>query len=425
MRTSIYRGDLIQLNKKKLDKKIPFIMKCVIFIFPFATFIGPHLSISRINLSNLFSLLLMVIIFKQLLKGRFINIKGYIVFFIFMIIYSLSTIIWSKYSTIGLSIFFPLVTGYIAMTFVASLDNNNLNFFIKSISLFTYFILIVSLYEIFLGNYILFDNSNFIYVSNKYGFHYPGVAFANPNDLAQYLVCVVPIILAKQFDEKKTLLPIFIILLTIFILFNTNSRLSVISFFIIMLIYFLVFLCKNKVLLKRGFFSLGFLYLIIIFITTLGINFKQFGLLDNFLLINTSMDYFTGRSVLYAEAFNLGMQNLLLGSGLGGSYAVTIIGTHNMFLFIFSDLGIIFATGFVLFLVLLFLKLFSYRKLKLLDYHLASLMLALLVTFPIISSMSSANEQRKIIWIILGLMLSVLSNYREKIKQFNHTPRIM
>ncbi|WP_321381718.1 O-antigen ligase family protein [Trichococcus shcherbakoviae] len=417
MRKSLNRGDLIHSNIEKPNKKTTFLLKSTIFIFPFATFIGPYLNVSGINLSNLFSLLLALLVFKQFLKGRFNNTKVYILFFIFMIVYSLFTIIWSKYSAKGLSIFFPLVTGVIAMAFVASLDNENLKYFIDSISIFTYLILIVAMYETFFGNYVFFDNINFIYVLNTYGFHYPGVAFANPNDLAQYLVCAVPIILVKQFDDKKIFLPIFIAFFVFFILLNTNSRFSIISFFIIMLSYFTFFLSKNKVLLKRVFFAGAFSLILVNFLPILGFDLKQFGILKNFLLIDSSMEYYTGRNILYANAFNLGSENLLFGSGLGGSYTVTSVGTHNMFLFIFSDLGILFAFGFGLLLVLLFLKLYSYRKLKLLDCHLSSLMLSFLVAFPIVSSMSSANEQRKIIWLILGLMLSVLSNYKEKTKQ--------
>ena len=416
MQISINRGESLKSNEENSNNRIPVYTKSIIVLFPFATFIGRYLSVSIINLSNLFSLLLMFFVFRQFLKGRFNNIKGYIVFFIFMIMYSLFTIIWSKYSAIGMTIFLPLVTGFTCMAFVASLDYKSLSLFLRSMSIFTYIILVIALYEIFFGSYILFDNSNFIYVLNKYGFHYPGVAFANPNDLAQYLVCVVPIILAKQFDEKKVFSYIIIFLVTLFILFNTNSRFSIISAFVIMFGYFIVFLSKNKLILKRGLFTGVLLYVLINLLSVIGIDLKTFGILDNFLLIDTSMDYFTGRSVLYAKAFDLGVENLLLGSGLGGSYAVTTIGTHNMFLFIFSDLGITFALGFVLFLFSLFIQLYNYRKLKLFNFHLASIMLSFLVAFPIISSMSSANEQRKIIWLMLGLMLSVLSNYKEKTK---------
>ncbi|MFL2143629.1 O-antigen ligase family protein [Ruoffia sp. FAM 20857] len=416
MQISQNRGESIKLDRKKLDSRIPFYMKVIIFLFPFATFIGSYLNVSVISLSNIYSLLLMFLVFRQLLKGRLNYIKGYILFFSVMIMYSLFTIIWSRYSPIGMTIFLPLVTGFVCMAFVASLDYRNLNLFLRSMSIFTYIVLLIALYETLFGSYILFDNNDFIYVLNKYGFHYPGVAFANPNDLAQYLVCIVPIILAKQFDEKKVFLPTIIFLVTLFILFNTNSRLSIISIFIIVFGYFIVFLSKNKLIFKRGLFTGVLLYVLINLVSVIGIDLKTFDLLDNFLLINSSMDYFTGRSVLYTEAFALGVENLILGAGLGGSYAVTTIGTHNMFLFIFSDLGILFAVGFILFLFFLFIKLYRYRKMKLINFHFASLMLSILVAFPIVSSMSSANEQRKIIWLILGLMLSVLSNYKEKTK---------
>lgn len=404
------------LNNEITEKKISFVQKAIILLFPFITFLGPYISFLGINLSNFLSLLLIFFTVRKFLKRKYKNIKCYIIYFIIMIIYSLSTVIWSNYSSIGLTIFFPLVTGFIAMAFVASLNKKELEYFVDSISFLTLFIMIIAINEIIFGEYVLFNNSDFIDVINKYGFYYPGVAFANPNDLAQYLVCTVPLIVLREFDRKKIIFPVIVIVLTLFILFNTNSRLSIISFTMVLLSYFIFFIPKNKTTLGRDFFIIIFFCILINILSVIGVNLNQFGILDNFLLINMSENYFTARSSLYIDALNLGLDNFLMGAGLGGSYTVTTIGTHNMFLFIFADLGIMFVLGFSLVLVCAFLELYKYKKIYILNCHLASLMLSILVVFPIISSMSSANEQRKIVWIVLGIIFSVISNYKELLK---------
>jgi len=397
------------------SKTISKYTKLLIMLFPSITFVGPFFSFMGIHISNLYSFILMIFVFNALLKKKYSYIWFQVSFFTLMIVYAFASLIWSDYQAIGLSIVLPLITCFTAMMFVASLDKKEFGFFLTALSYFTIFVLGMSLYEVFIGKYMFFSNVNFIYRTNPYDFNYPGVVFANPNDLAQYLIIGFPIMIFRKLEKgKNAFTPVLLLTTTIFVLINTYSRLAIISTFIIIAVYFSFSLNKKRYFTKKIIPALCIMIMIIMLLGSFEIELlnKVVGLLK----LNTTAPYYTERSILYKNAYALGIdipKNLLIGAGLGSSYAVTKIGTHNMFLFIFADIGIMFAIGFAFVLVYSFIKLLKYIKVKIYGCYLASIMVSMIIVFPLFSSMSSGNEQRKIVWIALGMIFATIKNYRK------------
>lgn len=122
-----------------------------------------------------------------------------------------------------------------------------------------------------------------------------------------------------------------------------------------------------------------------------------------------------GRNELYFSVFNLGLDNFIFGSGLGGSYSVAQIPPHNFFLFIFADFGILFTVGLICLLVRSFIKLYRFKYILICGCRLNTILLSMLISFPIFSSMSSGNEQRKAVWVLLGLVFVTIKLSRIKI----------
>lgn len=399
------------------EPQIYKLKKLIILIFPFATFLGSYINILGLNISNVYSVVLLIFLVQSLIKKRLENIISYISFFFLMILYALFSMIWGRYSDVGITIIMPLMTGFVAMAFIASFNERELKFFVKSLSFFTIFILIVSVYEIFTGNYLFFDNIDFIYRKNDFEFNYPGVVFANPNDLAQYLVVGFPLLMFSNFQQKKLLIPtLFVLFMTFFVLVNTSSRLSLICAVIIIISYF-IFSAINKAKNKINMWFFTFLLImIVVILNILNIGIGSFNIFDNFLKVNSSEAYFLARETIYYQVFDLGLNNLIFGAGLGGSYTVASIPPHNLFLFIFADLGIGFTIGFIIYLAKGVFSLYRFRNFKVLGYDLNKIVLSILLAFPMLSSMSSGNEQRKVVWMLFGLIL-VLIKYNKRVSK--------
>lgn len=409
------------LVNSKLNHKITKFNRLIIVIFPFATFIGQFINIFGVNISNIYSLILGICVFNNFLKVKYKNIVGYIVFFLLMLLYAFTSLIWGDYSNVGLTLVFPLITCFVAMAYISGFNEKELSLFLKTFSIFTIVVLIMSLMEILTGKYIFFNNLDFIYSINLYNLHYPGVAFPNPNDLGQYLLVGFPLVALMLFEKKEQIiLPMLLFFITIFVLINTASRLSLMSMVIIVAFYFVVSKFNKGKKFFKIFLALALVVALIGILPYFGFDFSKYNIVDNFLKVDASQDYFTGRETIYSTVFQLGINNMVFGSGLGGSYTISAVGTHNMFLFIFADLGFIFTFGFIAVLFSAFVFLYKYKNIEICGCHLNLIILSIIVIFPMFSCISSGNEQRKIVWILFGLVLTLIKNSKIKISDLKH-----
>lgn len=399
--------------KKQFNQyeKINKYIKLLIFLFPVMVFIGPYLKLNKINLSNIYSLVLAFVVIYFFAKNRYKFINLQMLFFVMLIIYAVSSLIWSEFASIGYSIILPLTTGVFTMIFISGLNEIELKYFIKVINIFTITVLILSLYEIFEGYYLFFDNLMFNY-KNQYGFNYPGVCFTNPNDLGQYLILGSSLLLFTLWEKNNNLAFSLVIICSIFITLQTGSRLTLMSLIIVLIMYLLNTIKINKRTIFN-IFIIGFTMVLIYLLLQQEIDLSSYNIIDDFLLVDNSQGYYMARSYIYRSIFNLALDNILLGSGIGGSYYVSVLGPHNFFLFILSDFGIIFALSFIFLLIGSFIKLFRYRAIELSNLYLSRIMISILIVFPLFSSISSGNEQRKVVWILLGLIFTTIKNYKK------------
>lgn len=371
----------------------------VIQSYMFFIFIGPYIGIGNINLGNIYSLILMGYFFYDFINKKYTFNKNYIIIIYVVLLYAFSSIIWGKYSYIGIKIAIPLITCFFSMTFLAGLNKYEFDLFMKNFNIFTKLVIILALIEVLTGKYIIFNNINFINTLNVYGYYYPGVFFVNPNDLGQFIVISVPICFYKEETNFKRIL---LLISSIFILTNTSSRMAMISFFI-----FILFFSVKTFNIKRR-LNVKYILAFIILISIIAIIFNQFSIFEDFLNISTKESYFTIRENIYSDVYDLWKNNFLFGSGLGGSYYISGIGTHNLFLFILADLGMISAFILILaFIILIFNIIKKVRKKSLVKLKVG--IISIWMSFPLVSSISSANEQRKIIWILIGITLAMLN----------------
>ena len=132
--------------------------------------------------------------------------------------------------------------------------------------------------------------------------------------------------------------------------------------------------------------------------------------LNQFLVVNTGADYYSEREEIYADVLAVAAK-LPLG-GFGSAYTANDFPPHNLLLFVLCDYGWFAA----IFLIVVLMK-FGYRYFRAAslkrDDLFNILLLSTLIVFPILSRVSSTNEQRKIIWIVLGIFMNQHLCHRE------------
>ncbi|NKF08508.1 O-antigen ligase family protein [Clostridium gasigenes] len=396
--------------KLKQNMALDKVKLILIILFPIATFIGPFYGIGNINVSNIYSLVLLVYFVKDILGKRFKYIGIYILSIYIFIFYAFGSLIWGKYNYIGFNIILPLITCCITMIFIASFNNEELDLFFRIFRWFTIIIVFWSLIEIVNGKYLFFNNIDFIYVKNQYNFNYPATVFINPNDLAQFLVVSLPFTIYYEFKyNKNKLFKILITVTSLFVVINTASRLAMICILIICIVYYIIGLSTEIRINIRKIMNILVLFfsIVLIFITISNV-IPNLNIFEQFLNVDSSGGYYTSRDIIYRNIFQLGLENLIFGAGLGGSYVISEIGPHNMLLFIFSDFGICITIGFIIILINLIIFLIKYKKIDICNLRYNRITVSTIIVFPILASISSANEQRKIVWILLGIGLVLI-----------------
>ena len=120
------------------------------------------------------------------------------------------------------------------------------------------------------------------------------------------------------------------------------------------------------------------------------------------LIVDQTAAYTTERSILYENLIEAA-KTLPLG-GFGTAYSVNVMPSHNLLLFIMCDYGWIPAVLFIALLVKMFVIFWRSCKRDSNDMMMV-FTLASLCIFPIMSCISSTNEQRKVVWLFMGMVL--------------------
>ena len=378
---------VIKINKQ-------FYKDIFIYLLPTLIIVSQFITIGAIRLSWALSLLLAIIVFSRL--SLIHEKKVLAVTFIIVLIYPIISFFWSFSSSFDMNLYLSLLTGAVFLLYINVITEEKIHIFIDGCFCSCALFVIMGIYEIFTGKYYLFANEDFIYRLNSSGLHYPGVAFANTNDLAQFLAMVLPIVIAYEWKEKskKTRVFLCVILIgAIFVIYQSYCHLAMISL-IISLWFIITRYTKNYLSVSK---RLAFYLLFALFFYYLSRYTNVITLIyNNLIKVETTNAHYVERANIYSSLFESFINNPF--GGFGNAYSMAIISPHNLFLYIINDFGIIVGLLFVGLLIYLFINL-----IKNINNPICLGLFAAFIAFPLSSCISSGNEQRKVVWLILGL----------------------
>lgn len=385
----------IHINKKHIFN----------FIFPILVFLSQWFSFAGINMSWVLTILLFLIIINKI--PQLTRDKSILLFAVIVLVCPVVNLIFSKSSTIMYSLYISIVTGLVLMLYILFLDKDTYAVFVRGVVFSCIVFALWGILEIYTGTYLVYNHDLFTVRLNVYGKHYPGVLFTNPNDLAQYLVLIFTSVFGYLWRNRK-LMSVISTIAILLCAYHAESRLSMIC----LMLFFIISLLLKMIFVRNVKGVIGLISVIVSISLALIIVESQTGMvsfiIDNYLIIDKTADYTTGRNVLYENLIETA-KTLPLG-GFGTAYSVNVMPPHNLFLFILCDYGWIPAFLFITLLVNMFVVFWHSCKRNLNDMMVFTL--SSLCIFPIMSCVSSTNEQRKVIWLFMGMVLRVYLEQR-------------
>jgi len=238
----------------------------------------------------------------------------------------------------------------------------------------------------------------------------PVSVFGQADDFATIIALGIVSVIINMFLTKKHLLISYIIIfLSIFILIKTNARAPLYGF-IVLLVFWLffrlvLFLYKKN---KHAFNIISFSIIIICLITAV-LYFRKYTLTQMIgqLILLTSKQGDQGsdflRLQLIEKSISIFFNSHLTGVGPGQSVVLLGTNVHNFFLEILSEYGLN-----IIGVIAIFISIFKAYKAKLSPW-LASLIMAFVPSFVMISISSSSTNKLRIVWIFLSLVFLLVN----------------
>lgn len=390
---------------------------------------------------NLINIIFLTIIFMctgEVIKISFLPIYAYLLI-LALIMYLI--ILFANKDTIKLKINKLLLLSLVWMTFgffqmmIAGVDNTyrfyisllfdltiiililltanekkTILFYCKAVVIGHILSILVSIYEFQTNNHIVKLSQEYIriYGANAFGFQ----VNINDNVTALFMGIIATLILFAE-NRKIKLKTIFILTLTIYIIFRIGSRsgyISLISFGITMIYVNLIdkftYNKKSKILINS-------IFLLLIGVTLIWI-FNNNTLLEVLGALFSEKEYYSDlyRINIIKETFKLAYNNMFLGMGPGGSTLTIGINPHFLFIEILVDYGII-----ILYLILnSLLDIFKINTFNM-DRFTKSIIIAFVIGFIAISIASSSLIRVRIAWIMLSIVFSLYKFYEKEEKR--------
>ena len=371
-----------------------------ILFLPTLIILSQFIRIGPINASwILYGLIIIGIVFRH--KKYFYDPRM-VLFTICVVLFPFISSVWSVSSSFNFNLYFSLLTGVAVMLYIENLDSIKFDYFMVGVIIACFFFSALGFFEMITGRYLFVNELRFMIRLNLIGSHYPIVAFANPNDLGQFLSMLLPVSSVYCFYKKKMkLFAIASNILGAYIIFNTESNMSMITF---VLTYILFIFLNNK---GKIIVSQKILVSIVAVAGIFVINYKT-GLItrmvNDVFFVSTNDIHFTTRAALYQNLFNGIMAHPF--GGFGNAYAITE--PHNLLLYILSDFGIILTAIFLFAYIRIIIRFYKFNKES--GNNLSAIILSSSILLFFSASISSGNEQRKAVWIVLGIYLWHLVN---------------
>ena len=369
------------------------------FLFlPTITIISQFLQIGPIRISWLLYIAVSWLVIRK--TGEEVLCKPLFLLTSIIILYPPISYLWSQNRIFEGNLYVSLITGAIYTAYIYMLTENSIDSFLDGCFFSCVLFSLWGLYEALTGHYILFQNGLFVYRINPFGYHYPGVAFPNTNDLAQYIAILSPVVSVYEWNKHSNIIHSVIIGLFIcntFVIYQCFSHLGMIAMLLSYCI--ILFNTMRSRRLRYSFLilltAIGVIVIILAYRTKLISN-----IFLNLLLVRRNNVHFTGRQMIYSRLLRQALDHPF--GGFGNAYAVE--NPHNFFLYLLCDFGMLGGLLMIILFVSLGIRIFAYRRTGIHNGIYLGLWSSL-ITFPLTSSISSGNEQRKIIWIFIGLCM--------------------
>lgn len=356
---------------------------------------------SPVNLTLLFWLLTILIIFMNLNKFKLDRFKIYILFlYLMLFIIILSSYFYSPSKIYGLSkiIDYILTITSVIGVIVIIKDKVKLEILFKSLIFISLFVSTISI-----PNFISDASSDFIRLGE-----------INSIGMARFfgMICIILIINYLLDNTKKKILVVIWFFFSAFLLLLTSSKMpiigtviSVFSGILLYLIYFKNIKLKVRALGMMITFLIAGLLLLVNFwesrvFNTLRIRFENF----------EGVDY--ARMIRYDTALDMFYSSPLIGNGVG-SFSIYFEGVdlrsypHNLFLEVLSELGLV---GLLNILLLISLSVFSVYFSKKKSWNVANITVISLTIFFLLNAMVSGDINDNRLFFVF-LTLSAL-NYK-------------
>lgn len=386
-------------------------------------FLGPYLALPEYPSFFLFRILIilhmLLFLFEKKDFKKLDRVKIPLILFIIWILYSIFSLLWTSSPALSIpAIYYQVESFYLMFAFVYYIDSlPKLKQVLMWILLIYIATISIGFWESMTGDHLKYSAGNIL----TYGDMRPTGLLVNTNDYSSYLAFYIPVLLLCLFYKKtifKTLIGVASLGILLFIILETESRSGLIAFTVV------VILTLYKIFNQKIIFFFG------LFISTL--------IASSFLLVQHGAQlttYFTGkadstsqRAFMYETIFQLCKEHYFLGVGIGVTpkfVFTALYGTsnipdsmqrtmsaHNLWLSNLSDVGVI---GFFP-LILLFIW-FVFHAMKLYVQNkqlLAAIPICILVAFAAISIGSSSIFEMRIVWLGLGLALTIINLSEQK-----------
>lgn len=372
--------------------------KGFIILLPSLIILSQFFRVGPINVSWLLYIIIGLLVCKK--GSLIINNPLLVSITVVVVLYPLISFFWSPVTKFESSLYFSLLTGLFFLLFVATISTDYVPSFMYGCYVSCLLFSVWGVYEAITGNYLLFHNPDFVNRLNPFGLHYPGVAFANTNDLAQYLAMLTPVVFAYILQNGRFImksLVVFTVVCDVFTIYHCHAHLAMISLVMSLAIIAFFYFIKNV----RRPWLWGLLVLAIIgFICIAYKTNLIMKLYSELTLVDSKNIHFTEREKIYWDLYHAFLNHPM--GGFGNAYNTAP--PHNLFLYILCDFGLIIGILFVALLVFIVVRMFKQRK-----SMVCIGILSAMIVFPFTSSISSGNEQRKIVWLVLGLGISFAS----------------
>jgi len=399
----IYKDSVLKIKRPIYD--------IILYFMIISANLGEIAKVGNIKLAWLFgaSIVIVYIIFfinnYQLLKINHKNKKLLILFFYIWALYALFQHIFlvnKPYSFQFLLVL--LINCYIVILIITnSKCINDVLYFNKAVIISLLINMIIAIWELRTGQHLvkLEGEQNIIYYSNK-----ALATFGNGNDFATFLYFgIIAIFIDIIYNKKFIIFKIIIVFIAIILIIIINARGAIYGVVLLLafwLFYYYTLRYINKsILIIFNIFAIINIFVIIIIILSTNLLESLIYKISSSSNINSDLY----RLELIKGSLKIFYDSFFMGVGPGQSINILGMNIHNFFLEILAEYGIIIFIG----IIGLFFNIhLSFSKIK--NVMLASLNMAFVPSFVIISVSSSGANRIRATWIILAIIFSIINN---------------